>query len=216
MLRFAFRARPAVLPYIVGVVAWMFAVGALVLCLGPRSDAQTKATNAVDIKLPGRATVKSETLIVYRDMSQTSGTVKTLKKGDALVYGFEIQMEQRRLVQDPGSRIEPVAWIRGLHATDTRQAARISRVRRRSSYGVGVRESERRRRHGRDKGNYSPRAGFYVAGFIRKHGHVEQSKGTPGAAGFLGELVPAMPGGDAGAGKIVPGVCRARAGGDWG
>lgn len=93
MLRFAFRARPAVLPHIVGVVAWMFAVGALVLCLGPRSGAQTKATNAVDIKLPGRATVKSETLIVYRDMSQTSGTVKTLKKGDALVYGFEIQME---------------------------------------------------------------------------------------------------------------------------
>lgn len=61
-------------------------------CCGGVALAQANDAAAVDIKLPGRATVKSDALIVYSEMSRTSETVKTLKKGDALVYGFEIQI----------------------------------------------------------------------------------------------------------------------------
>jgi thiol-disulfide isomerase/thioredoxin len=55
----------------------------------PLLEAQT--STAVDIKLPGRGTVKSEVLTVYSEMSRSSGVVKSLKKGDALVVAFEIQ-----------------------------------------------------------------------------------------------------------------------------
>ena len=55
----------------------------------PLLEAQT--SDAVDIKLPGRATVKSETLPVYSEMSRSSRVLKSLKKGDALVVAFEIQ-----------------------------------------------------------------------------------------------------------------------------
>jgi thiol-disulfide isomerase/thioredoxin len=72
--------------------ARFFALLALLLCLGMRADAQANEATAVDIKLPGHATVKSDTLVVYSEMSHSSETVKTLKKGDALVYGFEIQI----------------------------------------------------------------------------------------------------------------------------
>jgi cytochrome c biogenesis protein CcmG/thiol:disulfide interchange protein DsbE len=65
---------------------------AVLLLFAPRVNAQTNAATAVDIKLPGHATVKSETLVVYSEMSHSSDLVKTLKKGDALVYGFEIQI----------------------------------------------------------------------------------------------------------------------------
>jgi thiol-disulfide isomerase/thioredoxin len=52
-------------------------------------EAQT--SDAVDIKLPGRATVKGEALSVYSEMSRSSRVVKSLKRGDALVVAFEIQ-----------------------------------------------------------------------------------------------------------------------------
>ena len=55
----------------------------------PLLEAQT--SDAVDIKLPARATVKSETLPVYSEMSRSSRVMKSLKKGDALVVAFEIQ-----------------------------------------------------------------------------------------------------------------------------
>jgi len=52
---------------------------------------EAQISTAVDIKLPGRATVKSEALTVYSEMSRSSSAVKSLKKGDALVVAFEIQ-----------------------------------------------------------------------------------------------------------------------------
>lgn len=61
----------------------------LFACAAPLLEAQTSM--AVDIKLPSRATVKSEVLTVYSEMSRSSGVVKSLKKGDALVVAFEIQ-----------------------------------------------------------------------------------------------------------------------------
>ena len=61
----------------------------LFACAAPLLEAQT--STAVDIKLPGRGTVKSDVLTVYSDMSRSSGVVKSLKKGDALVVAFEIQ-----------------------------------------------------------------------------------------------------------------------------
>lgn len=56
------------------------------------ANAQSSDAAAVDIKLPGHATVKSDALIVYTEMSHSSDPVKTLKKGAAVVYGFEIQI----------------------------------------------------------------------------------------------------------------------------
>ncbi len=53
---------------------------------------EAQSSSAVDIKLPGRATVKSEALTVYSEMSRSSSAVKSLRKGDALVVAFEIQM----------------------------------------------------------------------------------------------------------------------------
>ena len=61
----------------------------LFACAAPLLEAQT--STAVDIKLPGRATVKSEALTVYNEMSRSSEVVKSLNKGDALVVAFEIQ-----------------------------------------------------------------------------------------------------------------------------
>jgi thiol-disulfide isomerase/thioredoxin len=68
---------------------WVVALFLLFASAAPPLEAQTGT--AVDIKLPGRATVKSEVLMVYSEMSRSSGVVKSLKKGDALVVAFEIQ-----------------------------------------------------------------------------------------------------------------------------
>jgi len=85
MPQFSFRVGPTF------CARFVVLLSVLVSC-GAHAAAQTNATAAVDIKLPGHATVKSDTLIVYSEMSHSSDVVKTVKKGDALVYGFEIQI----------------------------------------------------------------------------------------------------------------------------
>jgi thiol-disulfide isomerase/thioredoxin len=85
MPQFSFRVGPTFCARFVALLS-------VLVCCGAHAAAQTNATAAVDIKLPGHATVNSETLIVYSEMSHSSDVVKTLKKGDALVYGFEIQI----------------------------------------------------------------------------------------------------------------------------
>ena len=68
---------------------WIVTLFLLFACAAPLLEAQT--STAVDIKLPGRGTAKSDVLTVYSEMSRSSGVVKSLKKGDALVVAFEIQ-----------------------------------------------------------------------------------------------------------------------------